>query len=104
MKKLVYSLMICGLYAPFVTNSAYADVLTMPEAPEAADASNSDTESMSITLPGRGMTKENVETRFGAPDTITSSVGEPPISRWIYGSFTVYFEYDHVIHSVLHRN
>ena len=55
---------------------------------------------VSITLPGRGMTKDQVEDRFGTPTEKIEPVGEPPISRWVYGSFTVYFEYDHVIHAV----
>jgi hypothetical protein len=28
-------------------------------------------------------------------------VGEPPITRWDYGSYSVYFEYDVVLFSVL---
>jgi hypothetical protein len=28
-------------------------------------------------------------------------VGKPPISRWEYPGFIVYFESDHVIHSVV---
>jgi len=28
-------------------------------------------------------------------------VGKPPISRWEYPGFVVYFEHEHVIHSVV---
>jgi hypothetical protein len=29
------------------------------------------------------------------------AVGEPPISRWEYTGYTVYFEHDLVLHSVI---
>jgi len=32
-----------------------------------------------------------------------AAVGDPPISRWEYADFTVYFEYDRVVHAVLKR-
>ena len=54
-----------------------------------------------IAKPKRGMTKTQVKDAFGVPDTRKSAVGEPPISSWVYNDFTVYFEYNHVIHSVL---
>jgi hypothetical protein len=31
-------------------------------------------------------------------------VGDPPITRWVYDRFTVYFENDRVIHSVVHHD
>lgn len=53
--------------------------------------------------PARGETMARVEARFGAPSQRVSAVGEPPISRWVYPGFIVYFEYDHVIHAVPRR-
>ncbi|MEM7082746.1 MAG: phosphodiesterase [Pseudomonadota bacterium] len=50
--------------------------------------------------PARGMTMAQVESRFGIPDVRRAPVGNPPITRWEYPSFVVYFEYRHVIHSV----
>lgn len=50
--------------------------------------------------PTRGQTKTQVEARFGEPTQMIAAVGDPPISRWIYPGFTVYFEYDRVIHAV----
>ena len=41
--------------------------------------------------------------RFGLADEEHPAVGHPPITRWDYRSFSVYFEYDHVINSVLHH-
>jgi len=56
-----------------------------------------------VTLPGKGMSKDAVEARFGSPTDKSDAIGEPPITRWNYGGFTVYFEYDHVIHAVNHK-
>ncbi len=50
--------------------------------------------------PTRGMTQASVESRFGTPTSRDAEVGEPPISRWEYPDFVVFFEYDRVIHSV----
>jgi hypothetical protein len=51
--------------------------------------------------PRRGMTMEQVASKFGAPVSKVAAVGKPPISRWEYPRFVVYFEHDHVIHSVV---
>ena len=54
----------------------------------------------SLLMPARGMTMEQVAGKFGNPTTKTPAVGKPPISRWEYPGFVVYFEFDHVIHAV----
>ena len=53
--------------------------------------------------PQRGMTMDRVEAKWGQPAARIPAVGEPPISRWEYNGFTVYFEYDRVIHTVVAR-
>lgn len=53
--------------------------------------------------PTRGMTQAAVEARYGAPQQIEAPVGDPPITRWHYEKFIVYFEYDRVIHAVIKR-
>lgn len=50
--------------------------------------------------PTRGASMATVEARFGAPSLQQSAVGEPPITRWDYPGFVVFFEHDRVIHSV----
>ena len=57
----------------------------------------------SIARPGRGTTMQQVEARFGAPAKRYPAVGKPPITRWDYPSFSVFFEYSRVVHSVVHR-
>jgi hypothetical protein len=50
--------------------------------------------------PDRGMTMERVEAAFGAPRSRSAPVGDPPISRWEYPGFVVFFEHSKVIHAV----
>lgn len=57
----------------------------------------------SASFPVRGSTSDEVLTSFGEPVARTAAVGEPPISRWEYGSFVVFFEYDYVLHAVAKR-
>lgn len=66
-----------------------ADELTMP-APSASPTDR----------PARGMSMEKVEAVYGAPSRRDAAVGEPPITRWEYPGFVVYFEHQYVIHSV----
>jgi len=56
----------------------------------------------SVARPGRGTTMHEVEAKFGAPEKRHSAVGKPPITRWDYPSFSVYFEFNRVVHSVVH--
>lgn len=53
--------------------------------------------------PTRGMSQARVEANYGEPEARRSAVGDPPISRWDYENFVVYFEYDKVIHAVSRR-
>lgn len=54
-----------------------------------------------IARPLAGMKKDDVEEKFGAPLERKGPVGEPPISSWEYRDFTVYFEYNTVLHTVV---
>jgi hypothetical protein len=53
-----------------------------------------------VPVPVRGASMKTVEGQFGAPETRHATVGSPPITRWDYAAFSVFFEHDHVIHSV----
>lgn len=59
-----------------------------------------DSASGAIATPARGITMAQVEKEFGPPKQVVPAVGEPPITRWIYDTYTVYFENDRVLHSV----
>lgn len=54
--------------------------------------------------PNRGSSMATVESRYGAPSDRHAAVGNPPISRWDYPQFSVYFENDRVLHTVLVRS
>jgi hypothetical protein len=55
----------------------------------------------SVDRPARGSTMHAVEQRFGAPTERHATVGNPPITRWDYPHFAVFFERDRVIHAVV---
>jgi hypothetical protein len=62
------------------------------------------------TLPARGQSMAQVERTFGAPRQKFAPVAgpndtrhNPPITRWVYPEFTVYFEHNHVINAVLNK-
>jgi hypothetical protein len=55
-----------------------------------------------MELPRNGQSKANVEAKFGSPLEKRAAVGDPPISSWKYDSYSVYFEYDLVLFTVLH--
>ena len=69
---------------------ALAQTLQTPSAPES-----------SASRPARGMTMEKVEAAFGAPSNRVPAVGQPPITRWEYPGFVVYFENSIVLHTVV---
>lgn len=61
-------------------------------------------ENSNIDRPRSGLSMDQVNSRYGSPSQKVGAVGTPPISRWVYDQYTVYFEYDHVIHSVLNSS
>lgn len=57
-------------------------------------------------MPRRGLSMSQVQAQFGAPSHKVAPVGgdrpqHPPITRWVYPSFSVYFEHDTVIDAVV---
>jgi hypothetical protein len=58
--------------------------------------------------PKPGMSMTAVESSYGTPAQRHAAVGgsiaeQPPITRWDYAGFSVYFEHDRVIHAVARR-
>ena len=106
------TILTCVMFAVFgLTPLAWAEVLDMPQPSEPAASTPAETvpaetvtETTSQTVPGRGMHMDQVEARFGSPKEKIPAVGDPPITRWVYSGYTVYFERDIVIDSVLHHN
>ncbi len=56
-----------------------------------------------LDLPARGDSQRAVLERFGLADEEHPAVGRPPITRWDYREFSVYFESGRVIDSVRHH-
>jgi hypothetical protein len=73
--------------------TAGADTLQMDGASSIADDGR----------PTRGMTQASVQSKYGSPSRVKAPVGEPPITRWEYSDFVVFFEHDKVIHTVRKR-
>ncbi len=74
-----------------------APMMVTPDAPRPAG------------MPARGATMDQVKQEFGAPLRIIAPSGEvtkthPPITRWVYKDYIVYFENDRVIHSARPRS
>lgn len=53
------------------------------------------------SLPTRSMNKAAVRRKFGTPVRSFPAVGDPPITRWDYNGFRVFFEYDLVLHTLV---
>ena len=71
---------------------AFAETLVVNDQVEVRDSS--------VDRPARGSTQAAVEAHFGAPQTRHATVGKPPITRWDYPGFAVFFEGNRVIHAV----
>lgn len=54
--------------------------------------------------PKRGTSMKQVEAKFGKAIKIHPAKGKPPITRWDYPEFSVYFESNSVIHTVSRSN
>jgi hypothetical protein len=78
--------------------SAQADVLLL-DSIEAAPPNTA----AGLMRPRGGSTMDSVRAGYGEPSSTQAAVGDPPITRWIYPGYTVYFEYDRVIEVVVHR-
>jgi hypothetical protein len=81
----------CVLAIGLGSFAARAETLQMATAPTAQSQ---------MGTPSRGMNMAQVEAHYGAPSEKVAPVGNPPISRWVYPGFTVYFERHYVIHAV----
>lgn len=82
---------VLALALALAAQIAVADVLLIDEVRQ----------SEKMQLPKNGITKAATETKFGTPNKKLSAVGDPPITRWEYDTFNVYFEYDLVLFAVL---
>ena len=82
---------------------ALAEDVNMPATPStsATSTASEPQQAAPIKIPPRGSTMSSVEASFGAPTQRGEAVGKPPITKWEYPNFIVYFEYEHVVHTVV---
>lgn len=95
-KTLLKPVLLSCCLAALGLSAAQADTLDLPAAPAAASAS----------MPVKGQTMKRVVKRFGEPDKRYPAVGgdtprHPPITRWDYAGYSVFFEHSHVIDTVV---
>jgi hypothetical protein len=83
---------LCGLCAAAASGLAAADTVVVGDQVVVRESNTA--------TPARGMTMSAVEKKFGQPADRHPTVGQPPITRWDYQGFSVFFERDRVIHAV----
>ncbi len=89
---------VVALFLAVAAPIASADVLLIERVEARSD----------VALPKRGALMNQVEAQFGVPLRKHAPVGgnapqHPPITRWDYPAFSVYFEHDHVVNAVVAR-
>ncbi|SDS04336.1 hypothetical protein SAMN05216271_1026 [Halopseudomonas sabulinigri] len=90
MKPLLHSLILTSTL--LAASPLYADTLSIPVGEQSS--------AQATSLPQRGASFDAVLRGWGEPAKRHAAVGQPPITRWDYNGFSVYFEYSHVIDSV----
>jgi hypothetical protein len=95
MQTRIFAALVCGCA---LASAAVAETIVVNDEVQVRDSQ--------LERPKRGLTMDEVEKRFGAPATRHAAVGgssqqQPPITRWDYSGFSVFFEHDRVIDSVV---
>ena len=54
-----------------------------------------------VEKPARGTDMAGVRAKFGSPTQELPAIGQPPITRWEYPGYVVFFEHDKVLHTVV---
>jgi hypothetical protein len=95
MQTRILAALLCGCA---LISAAVAETIVVNDAVQVRDSQ--------LERPKRGLTMDQVEKQFGAPSTRHPAVGgssqqQPPITRWDYSGFSVFFEHDRVIDSVV---
>lgn len=90
--RLLHTILIIASFSLF-SEFSYSDVLIIDRINAAQD----------FAIPKRGITMNQVTSQFGEPKIKHPTVGEPPITKWQYEKFSVYFEGKWVINTVVHK-
>jgi hypothetical protein len=95
----IRSAVLATILALLVSLPVSADVLLMDSIQSAP----------AVQTPRTGLSMANVRSSYGDPVKEHPSVStygnpdHPPITRWDYQNFSVFFEHDKVVHAVVHR-
>ncbi|MGH8280307.1 MAG: hypothetical protein ACRETQ_12205 [Gammaproteobacteria bacterium] len=95
------------LAAATVASASPSPATQMTPAASGVTAGTSAQASAPVKMPTRGMLMSSVAREFGEPEQKLPAVPDPgtkvrpPITRWVYPEYVVYFEYNYVVHSVL---
>ena len=92
-RRIVLALTCALVYGLGVNRLVNADTVVVNDQVQVRDSD--------IDTPKRGISMSQVESKFGAPTAKHDAVGAPPITRWDYPNFSVFFEGDRVIHAVV---
>lgn len=84
--KSIIKLMVCAAFAAAPIGAIAANLPAPPVS--------------SPDQPANGVTMQSVQQQFGAPVKKVPAIGDPPITRWVYATFIVYFERNRVLHTV----
>ena len=93
MTRMVLTLMLVCALSITQSGTLLADVLLIEEVRQAER----------MELPENGNSMDQVRARFGEPANQHTKVGDPPITRWDYDKWSVYYEYSLVLFTVLHK-
>jgi hypothetical protein len=91
-RRLLNALVLGLVYSISAAGAAMAETIVVDDQVQVRESP--------VEKPKRGSTMADVEAKFGAPVTKHDTVGQPPITRWDYSNFSVFFERDRVIHAV----
>jgi hypothetical protein len=89
--------------AATATFASIASMAQEPPAPTTLQTPATAPAPATVTVPARGSTMESVREKFGAPTQEQPAAGQPPITRWDYPTYSVFFEHDKVLHTVVSR-
>jgi hypothetical protein len=92
-RKFLNLFFVCVVGFTICIQTSLAEDIRIPVGEQAKDQ-------IPVDMPTKGMSKERVKALFGEPSEEIPAKGQPPISRWKYQEFTVYFDSNAVIHCV----
>ncbi|MEN8178369.1 MAG: hypothetical protein ABFS39_07060 [Pseudomonadota bacterium] len=96
MKFSISAFILSGLL--MASSTTFSDVLLIDTIHEAPVNSGE-----GISRPTRGMSMDRVKRDYGDPTATHPRIGDPPITRWDYSDYSVFFEYRHVLTAVVHQ-